>query len=148
MEKLVLVPPPFIALLLIGTAFGLESLVPRLPSFPLPGLGILLMATGAFLGASALQNFRRHRTTFVPHADPTTLVTVGPYLWTRNPMYLGLCTVLLGFACYFGALPLLLVPPAFFLIIDRIHIPYEEAKLARLFGEPYSALRRQVARWL
>jgi protein-S-isoprenylcysteine O-methyltransferase Ste14 len=148
MEKLVFVPPPIIALLLIGLAFGVDCLLPKLPLLRLPGLGILLMATGFFLGITALLNFRRHRTTFVPHGNPTVLVTRGSYIWTRNPMYLGLFTALLGFACYFGNLLLFLVPLAFFLIIDRHHIPYEEAKLLQLFGDDYGEFRQQVARWL
>jgi protein-S-isoprenylcysteine O-methyltransferase Ste14 len=148
MEKLIFVPPPLIALLLVSLAFGLDRLLPKLPAVPLPGLGIVLMASGVFLGASALLNFRWLRTTFIPHGDPTALVTLGPYRWTRNPMYLGLFTTLLGFACYFGKLPLFLVPPAFFLIIDRCHISYEEAKLLGLFGEAYAEFRRRVARWL
>jgi protein-S-isoprenylcysteine O-methyltransferase Ste14 len=148
MEKLIFFPPPAVALLLLAVAFGLDRLLPHLPSVHLPGLGVLLMVSGIFLGLMALGNFRRRRTTFVPHGAPSTLVTEGPYLWTRNPMYLGLLTALLGIACYLGKLPFYLAAPGFFLVIDRHHIPYEEAKLLGLFGEAYAEFRRRVARWL
>ena len=148
MNKMIVIPPPVIALLLIGLAFGLDHLWPGLPRIPLPELGLVLMPTGLTLGLQALLVFRRQRTTFVPHGEPTALVIQGPYLWTRNPMYLGLCTALLGLAGYVGKLPLFLVAPVLFVIIDRIYIPYEEAKLQRLFGDSYSDLLRTVARWL
>jgi protein-S-isoprenylcysteine O-methyltransferase Ste14 len=148
MEKAVFAPPPLIALALIGLAFGVSLLLPGLPAARLPLLGTLLMASGTFLGLSALLNFRQHRTTFVPHGEPTALVRLGPYGWTRNPMYLGLSTALLGFAFYFGSLPLFFVPPAFYLIIDRVHIPYEEAKLSHLFDGAYEEYRQRVGRWL
>jgi protein-S-isoprenylcysteine O-methyltransferase Ste14 len=36
-----------------------------------------------------------------------------------------------------GSLPLLLAAPAFLLIINQTYIPYEEAKLRRIFGSSY-----------
>jgi protein-S-isoprenylcysteine O-methyltransferase Ste14 len=106
------------------------------------------MAAGLSLGLLALLHFRQRRTTFVPHGEPTALVMAGPYMWTRNPMYLGLFTLLLGFALYSGGLPLFLAPAAFSLILDRAHIPYEEARLSKLFGEAYNEYQKRVARWL
>jgi protein-S-isoprenylcysteine O-methyltransferase Ste14 len=148
MQKLVLIPPPAIAFALIGLAFGIDRLLPNLPHLGLPGLGLVLMAAGISLGAAALANFFRQRTTFVPHGEPSSLVVRGDYQWTRNPMYLGLCTIVLGVALYFGMLPLFLVPPAMFVLIDRVYIPYEEAKLLKLFGAPYEEFLGKVARWL
>jgi protein-S-isoprenylcysteine O-methyltransferase Ste14 len=148
MEKLIFCPPPVIALLLIGLGLGLDALIPGLPKLRAPGGGMVLMGSGLFLGLSALASFRVLRTTFIPHGDPAALATCGPYAWTRNPMYLGLCTAMLGLAFYLGHLPLFAVPAAFALIIDRAYIPYEEAKLHRLFGDTYEDYRRRVKRWI
>jgi protein-S-isoprenylcysteine O-methyltransferase Ste14 len=148
MDKLISLPPPVIALLLVGMGFGLDLLIPGLPALQLPLLGIVLMATGVFLAALALLNFRSFRTTAIPHGNPTALVTTGPYVWTRNPMYLGVLTALCGFAFYFGGLPLFIAPPAFFVLIGQAHIPYEESKLSSRFGEAYAKYRRLVERWL
>jgi protein-S-isoprenylcysteine O-methyltransferase Ste14 len=63
-------------------------------------------------------------------------------------MYLGLFTALLGLAFYMGTLPFWLVPPAFFLIINRLHIPYEESRLTEIFGADYTRYRQRVGRWL
>ena len=148
MNKLRWLPPPVVAVLTLGLASLLNLGLAELPRLRLPGLGLLLMATGILLALSALLQFWRHRTTPLPHGESAALVTAGPYLWTRNPMYLGLFTALMGFALYTGPLPLFLAPIAFALIIDRVHIPYEEATLARLFGETYRDYRNRVARWL
>ena len=149
MHKLVYIPPPVIALTLIGLAFALEFwLLPGLPQYPLPVLGVLLMVPGILLAFSALFGFRREKTTFVPHGEPTTLVILGPYRWTRNPMYVGLLTALAGFAVFLGKPLLYAAPVALFLVLDRVFIPYEEAKLIRLFGESYREYLSQVRRWL
>lgn len=148
MNKLVLVPPPVVALLLLGLGFGLDALFPALPRIVLPGLGIVLAATGLTLGLLALLRFKEQRTTPIPHGEPSALVLSGPYLWTRNPMYLGLLTAVGGCALYFGALPLFIALPGFFVLVGKVHIAHEEAKLAGLFGEAYAAFKASVPRWL
>ncbi|SMF96370.1 Protein-S-isoprenylcysteine O-methyltransferase Ste14 [Methylomagnum ishizawai] len=148
MNKLILIPPPVFALALFAIGYGLDLLFPALPRPHLPLLGFILMASGLALGLMALAHFRLRRTTPIPHGEPSALVLSGPYLWTRNPMYLGLFTALLGLACYLGGLPLLLAAPGFCAVVNRIHIPHEEAKLAGLFGADYAAFRDRIPRWL
>jgi hypothetical protein len=41
-----------------------------------------------------------------PWDAPRTVVAVGPYLWVRNPIYLGALAVVLGEAALFGSLAL------------------------------------------
>jgi protein-S-isoprenylcysteine O-methyltransferase Ste14 len=103
---------------------------------------------GAALGIWALRTFHHRGTTHDPFGTPTSLVTTGPYRFSRNPMYVALTTVLVGVGLLVGTLPLLLVPVAFALLIHLLYVPYEEAKLEALFGEPYRDLRRRVPRWL
>ena len=82
--------------------------------------------------------------------DPydTAFVTDAPYTFTRNPMYLGLMAVTLGFALFFGSLAMLTAPLIFYLAIDRMLIPEEEITMERLFGEQYLDYKRRVRRWL
>ena len=87
-------------------------------------------------------------TTRNPHGQPTAFVTDAPYTFTRNPMYLGLMAVLLGFALFFGSLAILIAPLIFYLAIDRMLIPEEEITMERLFGEQYLDYKRRVRRWL
>jgi protein-S-isoprenylcysteine O-methyltransferase Ste14 len=148
MNKLAVFPPPVVAVLLIGVAFGLNRAFPHLEIVPATGGGLAWLASGLALSASAAWQFRQLKTSFLPMGTPTQLVTLGAYLWTRNPMYLGLFTALLGLAFYMGTLPFWLVPPAFFLIINRLHIPYEESRLTEIFGADYTRYRQRVGRWL
>lgn len=148
MEKLVLVPPPVIALVLLGLAYGLEQALPGLTLLRASPGGFVLAGAGFLLALSALLGFLKQRTTPIPHGEPSALVVAGAYRWTRNPMYLGIFTALLGVALYLGTLPFFLVPPAFVLAIGRIHIPFEEAKLAGLFVAAYEDFKARVPRWL
>ncbi|MFM8442631.1 MAG: methyltransferase family protein [Methylococcus sp.] len=148
MQKLSLLPPPVVALLLIGAALGLNRAYPHLELVPATGGGLAWLASGLALSASSAWQFWKLKTTFMPTGTPSQLVTLGAYLWTRNPMYLGLFTALLGLAFYMGTLPFWLVPPAFFLIINRLHIPYEESRMTEIFGGEYTRYQQRVGRWL
>ena len=144
--------PPIIAAACLLTAFAVHSLLPgaRFP-FPFPGhqiVGSLVIVTGLLLSSIGIRHFRRHRTTVEPFGTPTALVSTGPYRFTRNPMYLGIVTTLLGIALVVATLPFLLAPVAFFAIINATQIPREEARLTALFGDQYTHYRQRVRRWL
>ena len=111
-------------------------------------LGLLLVAAGVGLASYAAALFGGHSTTRNPHGQPTAFVTDAPYTFTRNPMYLGLMAVTLGFAVFFGSLAMLIAPLIFYLAIDRMLIPEEEITMERLFGEQYLDYKRRVRRWL
>jgi len=147
-DKLFFFPPPIVALLLIGAARSLDQIASWISLVPASSGGIVWVAAGLGLAASAAFQFHAIKTTALPMGTPTQLVTLGAYLWTRNPMYLGIVTALLGLAVMMGTLPYWLVPPVFFLIINRIHIPYEEAQLEAAFGPRYVRYKNAVQRWL
>ena len=145
------IPPPALAgLLLLGAlllhlAGGLHH---HRFVHPHQLLGMLLVAAGAGLSAYAAALFSAYATTKNPHGRPITFVTEPPYTFSRNPMYLGLSTILLGFAIFFGSPVMVAAPIAFYLIIDRMLIPEEEAILEGVFGEEYLDYKRRVRRWI
>ena len=142
-------PPPVIAAGLLGAAGFIHGVLPFLEVLPatLSG-GLVWGASGFALALSAALQFKALKTTVLPWGAPSELVTLGAYLWTRNPMYLGLLTTLIGFALFMGTLPFFLVPWIFFLIINQVHIPYEEAVLEKTFGSAYERYRKRVRRWI
>jgi protein-S-isoprenylcysteine O-methyltransferase Ste14 len=142
-------PPALAGLLLLG-ALLLHLLGGHHHRFVHPHqlLGLLLVAAGVGLASYAAALFGGHCTTRNPHGQPTAFVTDAPYTFTRNPMYLGLMAVLLGFALFFGSLAILIAPLIFYLAIDRMLIPEEEITMERLFGEQYLDYKRRVRRWL
>jgi protein-S-isoprenylcysteine O-methyltransferase Ste14 len=147
MNKLLHIPPPVYALLLLGLCKALDSLVP-LPDIASPTLGAILAAPGLALLFWAWLHFLKKKTTPIPTREPSALVEDGPYRHTRNPMYLGFLPLLASVAFFTGSPAYLLSPWGFYLLIDRLFIPYEEAKLERLFGGEYAELKRKVRRWL
>jgi protein-S-isoprenylcysteine O-methyltransferase Ste14 len=110
-------------------------------------IGLLLTAAGVGTCFFAAAIFQARETTKNPYGDPTTFVVQSPYTWTRNPMYVGLTTALLGFAIFFGSIVMLTAPVAFFVAIDRIVIPREEETMERLFGQQYVEYKDRVRRW-
>jgi len=103
---------------------------------------------GAVLAMSGVVGFSRAKTSRVPIRPATSLVTSGPYAFTRNPMYLGLA--LATGSC--GLLlmtwwPIILLIPTL-VIIQRFVIVPEERYLHRRFGRDYETYARRVRRWL
>jgi protein-S-isoprenylcysteine O-methyltransferase Ste14 len=142
-------PPPVIALGLLGGAWLIHQVLPALEVLPsTPTGGLVWAASGIALALSAVTQFKSLQTTVLPFGTPKELVTLGAYLWTRNPMYLGMLTALIGAALIMGTLPFFLTPWLFFLILNRIHIPYEEAMLTQAFGQSYERYLKRVRRWI
>lgn len=108
----------------------------------------LAIATiGVAIALWAVLLFRRVRTGIPVHHAVTSLVTGGPYRWSRNPIYLGLVLVYAAAALALNiAWPLILLP-AVLLALHALVIRREEALLARLFGDSYRAYARSVRRW-
>lgn len=148
MNPLLHIPPPVYALLSLGLCKLLEGLLPVLVNFSAPLLGEALTLLGLALLFWAWLHFLKKKTTPIPTREPSALVAEGPYRYTRNPMYVGLLILLVSAVFFLGSPVYLLSPWLFYWVIDRLFIPYEEAKLERLFGEEYGALKLKVGRWL
>lgn len=147
------VRPPVVGLVWLLACLGLSAVLSRagletkLARPPRP-TGVVALGAGGGLITWALGLFRRHGTTFEPFGRATALVVSGPYRLSRNPMYLGMVLVLTGLALLTGRWPVALAPAGFYVTMDRVQIPAEEAALAASFGEPYRAYQRRVRRWL
>jgi len=144
-------PPPIWALIyvLIAAALSWWAGWPLVPGLPIVALGIVLVIAGFALPASAIVLFRREGTEVKPTSPSNRkLVVVGPYRFTRNPMYLGLVVLTLGIAVWVGAWPMFIAPCAVFATANWVHIPFEEAKMRRQFAAAYDDYVGRVRRWL
>lgn len=146
------IPPPVVALLLGAAVWWLAPLGPAVPWPEVLRLGLagLLALLGLALDFSGLVAFVRHHTTINPLSPrkSTVLVTTGVYRFTRNPMYLGMASLLTAWAVWLGALLPLAAPVLFVLYITRFQIQPEERVLSQLFGQPYADYTRRVRRWI
>ena len=145
-----LAPPVWALLYVLFAAVTSWSLGwPKFPGLPLVPLGIALVAVAWILPVWAIVLFRREGTEVNPTSPVNrTLVTVGPYQFSRNPMYLGLVILTLGIAVWVGAWPMLIAPFAVFATTNWVHIPFEEAKMCRQFGATYDDYVERVRRWV
>jgi protein-S-isoprenylcysteine O-methyltransferase Ste14 len=141
--------PPLLAGALLITGLLLHLALGHHGAFPfLQLVGLLLVAAGTGLSCYAAALFAALATTKNPYGEPAALVTALPYSFTRNPMYVGLTTVLFGFAVFFGSPVMVLGPIIFAVVIDQIVIPQEERTMARVHGEQYEVYKNRVPRWL
>lgn len=111
-------------------------------------LGLALLLAGGLLLILAAGLFRVRGTTVDPTRSPDLLVTDGLYRLSRNPMYLGMLLVLVGFALWRDSWLALLCPLAFFLYMNQVVIPREERMVESRFAEQFQAYRQRTRRWL
>jgi protein-S-isoprenylcysteine O-methyltransferase Ste14 len=149
----VVIPPPllFIVPLLFGIWLHARQPWPivEMPARAMTVLGIAAVAAGLVLDLIAVGAFRRRGTTVLPAFRPTSaIVAAGPYRFTRNPMYVGMAIMYVGFSVVINtAWPLVFLPFSV-LAVDRYVIRHEERYLAAKFGAEYDRYRQTVRRWL
>ena len=144
-------PPPliYIGMLLLGFAFG-GFIDERFIAYAVLTLvvGMLFILSGAIMLYRSLASFRRAENDPKPWKPANAFVATGIYTRTRNPMYLAMALIYLGFAIglqSWGALILFL--PTLWLI-QHFVIGREEAYLERKFGQSYLDYRANVRRWI
>lgn len=147
------IPAPIHFAICFAAGAGLQHLL-ALPLPPERWLGAIRIAgtvlanAGLLLALASMGLFARARTTILPSGTASRLVTGGPYRISRNPMYLSLILAHAGIAAMLGvpwALALLPVPV---LLLQRVQIPFEEARMRTRFGDAYLRYCEQVRRWL
>ncbi|MFN6506925.1 methyltransferase family protein [Xanthomonas translucens] len=107
--------------------------------------GGVVAAAGLLLSLLCLARFVQRRTTVLPERDPSSLVVRGPYRYSRNPMSLSLLLSYVGLRVQIGwPWALLLLLPLPLLALQRVLIPFEEARLrASASAVPTRAIARR-----
>lgn len=109
--------------------------------------GAALVVAGLALAVAAAVEFRRARTTIVPHLEPSAIVTSGVYWISRNPIYLGDALILAGLGLRWDSVLALGLVPVFVAVIAARFIHPEEARLRARFGPAFDAWAARVRRW-
>ncbi len=153
MRALELKIPPVALVLLLGALMWLSARAAPALGFSLPAGPILaasLALGGGLIAIQGVASFRRASTTVTPlHPETTSaLVTSGIYRWTRNPMYLGMLLLLLGWSLFLANALAFIFPAAFVPLMNRLQILPEESVLAAIFGSGFADYQSKVRRWL
>jgi len=83
-----------------------------------------------------------------PVDAPKHLVIRGLYQYMRNPMYIGVLSILLGWTCLYNSLGLWVYWFFMACCFQLFILYYEEPKLLQLFGSEYKVYCSAVNRWL
>lgn len=112
-------------------------------------LGLAMIVAGAIpLFDSIVRFVREGRGTPEPLHPTETLVVSGLYRYVRNPMYLGVLTMILGQAIFFAERHIALYGVCAAAIMHLFVLFYEEPTLKRRYGSEYDAYRERVSRWI
>jgi protein-S-isoprenylcysteine O-methyltransferase Ste14 len=145
-----MVHPPIVALTFILLAYFLGRVI-SLP-FTAPPLlryiGLAMAFMGILLGIGAFIEFQKAQTTLDPHGSTKQLVTSGVYRFTRNPIYLGFLSIVIGAPLYFGLYWGIILAPVYIFLMNHLVIQHEEAYLEKKFGTTYTNYTSRVRRWL
>jgi protein-S-isoprenylcysteine O-methyltransferase Ste14 len=110
--------------------------------------GLALVALGVGIALWGRRTMRAAGTNINPGRPATTIVTAGPFRFSRNPLYMSLFTVFLGLTIavntWWGIV--MLVP--LFLVMHRGVVAREERYLDAKFGASYRQYRARVRRYL
>jgi protein-S-isoprenylcysteine O-methyltransferase Ste14 len=112
-------------------------------------IGALMIAAGV---AVVLDSFARFALqglgTPAPILPTRHLVVSGLYQYVRNPMYVGVLSIILGQSLLFGDGRLFAYGVLLWLGVHVFVVGYEEPTLRRSFGSESEAFRRNVPRWI
>ena len=131
----------------VAFAVPLTVFFPRTP-IVLDRFGLVLVLLGVTLLLSTVREFYvAGRGTLAPWSPPTELVTTGLYGFSRNPMYVAVVLVLLGWAALFHSLALLAYAVAVAVAFHLRVVLGEEPWLAQTHRGRWLRYSAQVPRW-
>lgn len=111
-------------------------------------IGLVPLAVGGMALVWCVRDFYVcGKGTLAPWAPPEKLVVVGLYRYSRNPMYVAIALVLLGWAVSFGSMSLLVYA---LIVVVAFHLRVvfgEEPWLARAHGNEWEQYTSRVPRW-
>lgn len=131
-----------------SVALGAVVDYPIIAPYPYGAItGIAGAAAGLWLGLWAKRVILAHDTTLNPFGEPSSLVTEGPFRFSRNPMYLSYVLVAASVALIIGSLASFIPPILYAMYLDTLIIPGEEEALQKNLRGLYERYRRRVRRW-
>jgi protein-S-isoprenylcysteine O-methyltransferase Ste14 len=143
-----------IGVVLVGFAFaflgrGIDSLL-RIAEFHSAlarAAACVLLTTGFVIRVWAAFLFYERRMKVIKLAPQKTLITSGPYRFSRNPLYLGgNFFIFLGAVLFLGSTAGIVLTGLNIVAVDFM-IRREEKQLARDFGDEWVSYKRRVRRW-
>ena len=145
-----LIRPPLVYLGSIGVGLLVHLFWPAqlLPASIHVPIGVMVVLVAVALFAFAVCTFRKADTPIPGNRPTTTIVSAGPYRFSRNPIYLAFTLLQLGLAAWVNSLGVLLMLLPALVLMALVVIPREERYLEARFPSEYLPYKHAVRRWL
>lgn len=111
-------------------------------------LGWAAIAFGIFLMGLSFVMFVRHKTSVVPKRTPDSIIMIGPYKYSRNPIYVADAIILTGYILTLGSVLSFILVPLFAWVIRARFINGEETRIRAEFGAAYDNYCEKTRRWI
>jgi len=112
-------------------------------------IGVIIMVIGLYIITVTVSSIIRiGKGTLAPWSPSRRLVISGIYGYVRNPMILGVLTVLTGESIAIVSYKILIWAVCFFVTNTIFFLIYEEPNLEKKFGDEYREYKRNVHRWI
>ncbi|MDX1812671.1 MAG: methyltransferase, partial [Gammaproteobacteria bacterium] len=98
----VIAPPPslYLGVFITGFMIHLVAPLPILSSITSRwGIGLFFLVISGAFARWAFVKMRQTGTTASPYESSTSLITTGPFQYSRNPIYVAMTGLYLGAAC-------------------------------------------------
>lgn len=144
-----IIPPLWLLIVMIGM-WALQATLPVMLIFSqsYEWLGRLMVFGGFGLVFYCARMFKRAQTPLRPFLPVKTVLTDGPFRYSRNPVYLGMFILLAGWAITLGGLSPWIGVTFFIALIQNYWVIPEEAQMEREMGQAYLDYKKKVRRWL
>jgi protein-S-isoprenylcysteine O-methyltransferase Ste14 len=124
-------------------------LVPSIAARAVHIEGLVTFVAGVVVLLWCVRDFyRAGKGTLAPWDPPQHLVRTGLYRLSRNPMYVGVLLILLGWTAAFRTRALVIYTISMAIAFHLRVVLYEEPWLARTFPAEWPAYKSRVPRWL
>ncbi|SRR5258707_15531594 len=122
---------------------------PRVETGPFAYLAFPLWLIGSLVLLWCFRDFLvKGRGTPAPIDPPKNLVVTGLYCYVRNPMYVGVLTIVIGHFLWFKTIWMIGYAVLVFVAFYSFVTLYEEPHLRETFGAVYEDYCKRVPRWI
>lgn len=111
-------------------------------------VGCLLVVLASIVLLWSLATFARLQTGIFPNQSASRIVAVGPYRFSRNPMYTALATATAGIGLALNSIWIVLAAAVGIVAVYAFVVRREEAYLTSEFGPEYREYVAKVRRWI
>ena len=144
-----LIPPPIVTIVFLFVIFFTKDIFRF--SIELPTLlGYIIIVAGLIIIFVAAKQFKAANTTINPTKPETAsvLVSNGVFSYSRNPMYLGMLIIIIGFSIIHNLIAIIVFMPLWIIYMINFQIIPEEEAMKILFKEEFLNYSKKTRRWI